>query len=67
MTDGEYQLLIRVLSSLTAAVALIERAEAEKRRPSKVVASDTIFKMMVDDYKKAAEAARVALLSVRPR
>ena len=67
MTDGEYQLLIRVLSSLTAAVALIERAEAEKRRPSKVVASDTIFNLMVDDYKKAAEAARVALSSVRPR
>lgn len=67
MTDGEYQLLIRVLSSLTAAVSLIERAEAEKRRPSKVVASDTIFKMMLEDYRKDMEAARVALSSVRPR
>lgn len=67
MTDGEYQLLIRVLSSLTAAVALIERAEAEKRRPSKVVASDTIFKMMLEDYRKAMEAARAALPTARPR
>lgn len=49
------------LASLVAMTSLIIRAEDEKRQPSKVVASDRMFRQMLVDYDNATIKARRAL------
>jgi hypothetical protein len=46
--------LIRVSASLAAAISLLERTPKAK----KAAPSDTMFNMMINDYKRALEAAR---------
>jgi len=56
--DNRRDVLTRVTASLAAAISIIERAEELKKPPSKAVASDTMFNIMLADCKKALEAAR---------
>lgn len=50
-----------VLASLVAITSLVIRAEDMKCKPSKAVASDKIFRMMLDDYDRATVKARSVL------
>jgi len=50
-----------VMAALVAALSIIERAEIQKTQPSKAVASDTMFKIMMKDYDKALDQAREVL------
>lgn len=50
-----------VLASLVALTSIVIRAEDEKRQPSKAVASDAMFRQMLNDYDKATIAARAVL------
>lgn len=61
VTDCRRDALSVMLSSLIAAVSILERAEEMKKRPSQAVASDTMFRMMLRDYHKAIEAGRTLL------
>jgi hypothetical protein len=47
-------------ASLTAAISIIERAEEAKVWPSRAVSSNKIFHVMLNDYRNALEAFRVA-------
>jgi hypothetical protein len=51
----------QVLASLVAAVSILRRAEERKTRPSKAVASDTMFRQMLADYERAIASARTTL------
>ena len=53
--------MMAMLSSLVAAVSILERASSERCDPKKVVMSDTAFRSMMSDYKKAIEAGRDAI------
>lgn len=50
-----------VLASLVATTSLIIRAEDMKVRPSKAVASDTMFLQMLKDYDNATIIGRAAI------
>lgn len=50
-----------VLASLVATTSLITRAEDMKCKPSKSVASDTMFLQMLKDYDRAMAIGRSAL------
>ena len=50
------------LSALVAATSLLKRSEDEKVKPSRAVASNKIFRLMMADYERAEANARAALL-----
>ena len=50
------------LSALVAATSLLKRSEDEKVKPSRAVASNKIFRLMMADYERAEDNARAALL-----
>ena len=54
------------LAALVAMTSLIIRAEDAKKQPSKVVASDSMFRQMLVDYDNATTAARAALKGDTP-
>lgn len=60
--DAHHEATMRIFSSLVAAISIIERSEEIKKRPSQAVASDTMFRMMLADYKRAADNFRQSLL-----
>lgn len=51
---------MRVMSSLAAAISLLERS------PKKAAASNKMFDQMLDDYRKALDAARAELNEPEP-
>ena len=59
--------LKQTLASLVAVTSLVIRAEDQKTRPSRAVASDTMFRQMLADYDNATIAARSALSSTHQR
>lgn len=61
MRPDKDEAFLQTLSSLVATISLIKRAEDMKKQPSKAVASDKMFKIMLADYEKAVIAARAAL------
>ena len=50
-----------VMAALVAALSIIDRAQIQKTRPSRVVGSDRMFETMIKDYEKALEVARSVL------
>lgn len=52
----------KVLASLAAAISILERTPRSK----KAVASDTMFDISLNDYRKALEAGRSALDTLQP-
>jgi len=51
---SEREVLLHVTASLAAAISILERIPGAPN----AVASDTMFKQMIDDYKRSLEAAR---------
>lgn len=52
----------QVLASLAAAISILDRTPRSK----KAVASDTMFDISLNDYRKALEAGRSALATLQP-
>lgn len=52
----------QVLASLAAAISILERTPQAK----KAVASDTMFDISLNDYRKALETGRAALATLQP-
>src|SRR5699024_6193158 len=61
--DAEVQVLERValnvMASLDAALSILVRSHEGKVPANEAVASDRMFTMMLDDYQKSLDAARV--------
>ena len=60
--DQLREALTIALSALVAATSLLKRSEDEKVKPSRAVASNKIFRLMMADYERAEDNARAALL-----
>ena len=60
--DQLREALTIALSALVAATSLLKRSEDEKVKPSRAVASNKIFRLMMADYERAEANARAALL-----
>lgn len=57
--------MMAMLSSLVAAVSVLEEASEKKCDPKKVVMSDAAFRLMIRDYKTAIRNGREALTAKR--
>jgi len=60
--DQLREALTIALTALVAATSLLKRSEDEKVKPSRAVASNKIFRLMMADYERAEDNARAALL-----
>lgn len=60
-TPDLLEALKQVTATLVALTSIVIRAEDEKKQPSKVVASDTMFSQMLRDFDKATTEARAAI------
>lgn len=61
-TPSIKEAFIQVLASLAAAISILDRTPRSK----KAVASDTMFDISLNDYRKALEAGRSALITLQP-
>lgn len=64
--DQLREALTIALSALVAATSLLKRSEDEKVKPSRAVASNKIFRLMMADYERAVANARAALEQAQP-
>lgn len=61
MTDTERDVFKQVLVHLIATVSLLERADKMKKPPRYAAPSNTMFRTMMEDYRRAIAAGRLAL------
>lgn len=57
LPEAARDMLRAVTAALVGAISVIERAEEKRQKPSRVVGSDAMFAMMLNDYQRVAAAA----------
>lgn len=55
---------VDLAASMAAALSILQRAHSQKKQPSKVVASDSMFAQMMIDYQKSLDRARTTLAAI---
>jgi hypothetical protein len=61
MTEKKRDAHMATLSSLVAAVSILEEAQRIHKKPSMACASDAMFREMIKDYKRAIDDSRAIL------
>jgi hypothetical protein len=59
--------LKQATATLVAVTSIVIRADDQKCRPSQAVASDAMFRKMLEDFDKATVKARAAISKASPR